>query len=136
MRVWYAARVLSTRLGTTMLVCLKSVSEDLSSLILSPLTLYLQALNEDLGRVEYVFSDKTGTLTANDMVLKKFVQLGCQIRSLVPKCLLAKPKPSLCLRRALPLRCLLLRSLSHTSLTNVAQASQEAKIKDQRILEV
>lgn len=33
-------------------------------------------LNEDLGQIEYVFSDKTGTLTRNEMVFKKFCAGG------------------------------------------------------------
>ena len=34
------------------------------------------SLNEDLGRVEYVFSDKTGTFTQNSMRMAKFFVLG------------------------------------------------------------
>ncbi len=33
-------------------------------------------LNEDLGQIEYLFSDKTGTLTENEMVFKHFALDG------------------------------------------------------------
>ena len=33
-------------------------------------------INEDLGQVQYLFSDKTGTLTENEMIFKQFYLNG------------------------------------------------------------
>ena len=33
-------------------------------------------INEDLGQIQFVFSDKTGTLTENKMVFKKYSVAG------------------------------------------------------------
>jgi len=48
-------------------------------------------LNEELGTVEYIFSDKTGTLTRNDMQLAKWY-IGGRIFERIPsqKCLLER----------------------------------------------
>lgn len=37
-----------------------------------PMRAQASNLSEELGQIEYVFSDKTGTLTANIMSFKKF----------------------------------------------------------------
>lgn len=39
----------------------------------TPALVRSSALSQELGQIEYVFSDKTGTLTRNEMKLKKFV---------------------------------------------------------------
>ena len=35
-------------------------------------------LNEELGQIQYIFSDKTGTLTKNEMIFKNIV-VGSQV---------------------------------------------------------
>ena len=39
-------------------------------------TVHTSNLNEELGQIQYVFSDKTGTLTCNQMVFKKLYLKG------------------------------------------------------------
>lgn len=39
---------------------------------------FRSSLNEELGMIEYVFTDKTGTLTRNEMVMKNLV-IGTQL---------------------------------------------------------
>jgi hypothetical protein len=42
----------------------------------TPALVRSSSLSQELGQVEYVFSDKTGTLTRNEMKLKKFALCG------------------------------------------------------------
>ena len=43
-------------------------------------------LNEDLGKIEYVFSDKTGTLTSNEMQLREIAIKGVAFGTSEFKC--------------------------------------------------
>ena len=36
-------------------------------------------LNEDLGKIDYIFSDKTGTLTSNEMQLREIAVKGVSL---------------------------------------------------------
>lgn len=36
-------------------------------------------LNEDLGKIDYIFSDKTGTLTSNEMQLREIAIKGVSL---------------------------------------------------------
>ena len=44
-------------------------------------------LNEDLGKIDYVFSDKTGTLTANEMQLREVAIAGAGYGSADFRCM-------------------------------------------------
>lgn len=46
---------------------------------------------EDLGQVEYVFSDKTGTLTSNEMQLRLIAIKGIEYGSLDFRCAALPP---------------------------------------------
>ena len=58
-------------------------------------------LNEDLGKVEYVFSDKTGTLTSNEMQLREVALKGAPFGDARFKCAPRRLPASSCLPRAL-----------------------------------
>ena len=43
---------------------------------ISPCEVNTSSLNEECGQIHYIFSDKTGTLTANRMIFKKLIVKG------------------------------------------------------------
>jgi phospholipid-transporting ATPase len=45
-------------------------------------------LNEDLGKVDYIFSDKTGTLTSNEMQMRQISVKGAIFGDLELRCVL------------------------------------------------
>lgn len=57
---------------------LQKQSEFLNPLHKHPCSIQVQAsnLNEELGQIKYLFSDKTGTLTKNTMVFKRLSAHG------------------------------------------------------------
>ena len=74
-------------------------------------------LNEDLGKIDYVFSDKTGTLTSNEMQLREIAIKGVKYGSAEYRCdhcsiimsshqvtFLSRPKWAVCTQAVLGLR--------------------------------
>ena len=41
----------------------------------TPMKCRTRTLNEELGQISHIFSDKTGTLTKNEMTVKKYIQI-------------------------------------------------------------
>ena len=76
-------------------------------------------LNEDLGKIDYVFSDKTGTLTSNEMQLREIAIKGVPFGNAEFKCARPQSCISLC-RPACSSHCI----ACHVALTAAALSVQ------------
>ncbi|KAI8908590.1 hypothetical protein EDD86DRAFT_191661 [Gorgonomyces haynaldii] len=64
--------------------------EDKEEIVYVPMRASNSSLNEDLGRVEYIFSDKTGTFTQNEMRMARWFVSGYDLDEMNEKGIMRK----------------------------------------------